>query len=170
MSPVPFRRGSVYLPQADLRKAGGFTLVELIVTLIIVGILAAFIMPRFFERGGFEARGFFDQTQAVIRYAQKTAIAQRRAIFVSVAANNVRACFAAACADADLIPDPSGQNAAGLSVDAPSGVTITAGMGNFSFNAQGKPTPDNQLTITLNDSRNIIIERETGYVHKPSHP
>ena len=63
-----------------LRHAGGagFSLVELVTTLIVVGILAAFAVPRFVGRTGFESRGFYDQAQGIVRYAQKIAIAQRQ--------------------------------------------------------------------------------------------
>jgi prepilin-type N-terminal cleavage/methylation domain-containing protein len=61
-----------------LRHAGGagFSLVELMTTLIVIGILPAFAVARFAGRTGFESRGFYDSAQGVVRYAQKIAIAQ----------------------------------------------------------------------------------------------
>lgn len=58
----------------------GFTLVELIVTMIVVGILAVAVIPRFADQSGFDARGFRDGTLSVLRYAQKSAVAQRRQV------------------------------------------------------------------------------------------
>ena len=71
--------------------ARGFTLTELVMTIVIIGILSVIVAPRFMSSQPFETRGFYDEAQAVVRYAQKVAIAQRRAIFVCVSANEIAA-------------------------------------------------------------------------------
>ena len=47
----------------------GFTLIELIMVLVIVGVLAAVVGPRVFVTGTFDARGFHDETLALMRFA-----------------------------------------------------------------------------------------------------
>ncbi len=61
----------------------GFTLVEMIMVIVIAGILAAVVAPRFFDNTVFQSRGFADQVQASLRYAQKVAIAQHRNVCVT---------------------------------------------------------------------------------------
>jgi MSHA pilin protein MshC len=148
-------------------QAQGFTLVELIAVLVVVGIIAAVAVPRFVGVDAFRSRGFYDQATATVRYAQKIAIAQRRPVFVCVNApsvGDISVAYAAGCAT--QISDSAG---ALLRVPAPSGVTL-APTTNFSF-LSGLGRTSAQVTITLTSTiaddpaRSIVIENETGYVH-----
>ena len=145
--------------------ASGFTVVELVVTIGIVGLLAAIAIPRFMGASGFQSRGFYDSAKSVVRFAQKTAIAWRKDVFVCVTATSVSAGTAAGCATP--IVNPVTGNA--LSAAAPSGVTLTTAA--FSFDSAGRPNPNAAVTITLTSTiagdpaRQIVVERETGYVH-----
>ncbi|MDO8291693.1 MAG: type II secretion system protein [Gallionella sp.] len=160
-----------------MNKNRGFTLVELIMTMVIVGILAAVVAPRFFDTNVFQSRGFADQVQATLRYAQKVAIAQRRVVcanFDLVAVRNTITLMI----DSDTPPDgacnlaPAGNlqsptGGASYVIEAPDGVAFGTAPApvNFSFNALGTPTNAPQ-TISITGATNaIIIEAETGYVH-----
>jgi len=143
----------------------GFTVVELVVVLTIAGIVALVAIPRFMGVSGFQSRGFYDSAKSVVRFAQKTAIAWRKDVFVCVTATGVSAGTAAGCATP--IVNPATGNA--LSATAPSGVTLTPAA--FSFDSAGRPNPNAAVTITLTSTisddpvRQIVVERETGYVH-----
>ena len=92
------------LLKSGSRKASGrtgFTLVELVATLVIVSIIAVVAIPRFFATNTFDSRGFHDRATATVRYAQKLAIAQRLPIFVCVnapAVGDISVSYAAGCA------------------------------------------------------------------------
>lgn len=145
---------------------GGFTLVELIVTMVIVVILAAAAIPRFVGRGSFDIRGYADQAQATVRYAQKSAVAKRRNVFVLFGADRVRACYTAACAPGEEVVDPV--NGEALRADAPNGVTFDPVPATFSFDGLGRPSLGGPLTITVKlggeADRSFVVEAETGYV------
>ena len=145
-------------------RGGGFTIVELVITIAILGLLAAVIGPRFVGRDAFASRGFYDEAQSVVRYAQKTAVAWRRPVFVCVTATAVSAGTVSGCGT--LLVHPVTGTA--LTTTAPSGVTLTPT--SFGFDGAGRPNPNAQVTIAIastiagDTARQIVVEAETGYV------
>ena len=172
----------------------GFTLIELVAVLVLAGLLATFAVNRFFQRDTFDARSFADQVTNIVRYGQKLAVAQNRAVFVRIDANRVALCFDAVCsADQKVVP-PAGKNSGSketlqyclgsnwLCEGSPSGVALSAdakGEPSFYFDALGKPyalanvfpavsTFPAQLKISIQGEgkpRDVMVEGETGYVH-----
>ncbi len=174
-------------------KTSGFTLVELIATMVIVGILAIAALPRFFDRQTFDARGLSDRMLAMLRYGQKIAIAQHRNVFVRLDGASVALCFDVTCTAANWVLPPSGSNSGSTATKAacsnstawfceavPSGIAyspVSVGNARFFFNALGKPfnavdlDPNSsftQLDISITGdgiTRHVYVEQETGYVH-----
>jgi len=58
-----------------LFRYGGFTLVELVAVLVILGIVTAVAAPRLFANTAFTERGYADEIAASLRYARRIAIA-----------------------------------------------------------------------------------------------
>ncbi len=169
-------------PDLNLKR-NGFTMIELVMVMVLTGILAIAIIPRFANKGVFDAKGFFDQSINMIRYAQKVAIAQRTNVFVNVNAATGTICLTYV-ADANCTTTTASDKVVALSpmplttdqswmiktVPAGSGVTIGSALV-FSYSALGKPTPvpdptpNNAIVVNINGVGVITIERETGYVH-----
>lgn len=158
----------------------GFTLIELIMVIVMLGVLAVFAAPRMFNSSDFYARGFHDETLALLRYAQKTAIAQRRTVCVAMVMGSATPppmasgtlTIASTAGDASCGPNltgPTGQSPA--TVTARSGVYFSVPTGlstTFSFNGLGQPSAGQKFQVgTLSGTAGspIIVEAETGYVH-----
>ncbi len=153
----------------SMRQSSGFTLIEVVMVLVIAGILGAVAAPKFFDVGTFNMRGFHDETLALLRYAQKSAIAQRRTVCVAFTLSSAALKIASAAppsstCDTD-IADPTGSNVAPYTVTAKSGINYTAKPTDFSFNALGQPNPPQTLQV-FGMTQSITIETETGYIHE----
>lgn len=129
-------------------------MVELITVIVIVGILAVSVLPRFFDVNTFKQRGAEDQIKSAVRYAQKVAIAQHRQVSVTI------------------------QNAAHSNC----AITLIAGnvlceveavvaTNTFHFNALGQPVNAMGGALAVSGSVSVgggaafVVEAETGYVH-----
>jgi MSHA pilin protein MshC len=148
-------------------RAPGFSILELVVTLVIAGILAAIAIPRFTDSES-KATYFHGQVKAAVRYAQRQAVAQRRCVFVEVSATQVKLFYGdASCAITGtpltfLTTIASGKAPGDPYVlDAPSGVTITSNVTPFSFNGLGQPSAPVSLSV---GGTGITVVAETGYV------
>ena len=140
-------------------------MIELIVIMMIIGILSAVGFPRLFNRGNFDSRGFYDETLSALRYAQKSAIAQRRTVCVAFSSTTVTLTIAAAAGSSvcgSNLVSPVG--ASPFVVTAKPGVTFVGAPTNFQFNPLGQATPGQTIQVT-GATGNIVIEQDTGYVH-----
>jgi len=152
-------------PHRSIAWNAGFTLVELVVVLILVGILAVVAIPRLVGIGSYDTLGFYDRVASGLRYAQKQAIAMRRVVCVNFAAASVSFTYeptAGGGCTANLA-GPNGQSPYTV-VPQGSGVAFTATPANFSFDALGRPSTAQTISVTGNGIRTLTVEPETGYV------
>ncbi|EWC42765.1 pilus assembly FimT family protein [Stutzerimonas stutzeri] len=77
----------------------GFTIVELIMVIVIIGILAAVVGPRFFSKSNFDERFYFEEVLSSVRYAQKLAVASGCYIQVQVSATGTELHYFNNCGD-----------------------------------------------------------------------
>jgi MSHA pilin protein MshC len=142
---------------------GGFSLLELIVTLVIAGILAALFIPRMIDSEA-QAAGFREEVKAALRHAQRQAVAQKRCVFVDVSATQVKLFYGdASCAMTATSLKFLATTEAGnpYVLNKPSSVANLSPVGSFSFNGLGQPSGAVSLSI---GGGTVEVTAETGYV------
>jgi MSHA pilin protein MshC len=139
----------------------GFTLMELVIVLLLVGILAAYAVPRL-NLAGFRSAGFSQQTITAIRYAQKQAISTGCSVTVEIDTVDADICelkWSGCAGNANLL-NPASGDADFCADSTPEGSVPVV---NFTFNRIGAPSAAQSIVI---DSRTITVEANTGFAHE----
>ena len=154
------------------RDAAGFTVVELVVVITLLGVLAGVAGPRFFSLQGFSSSQFFDETITALRYGQKLAVASGCEVQVSFTASSYtlnlqNACSGSTYTQAVLNPGTGTSTYTGT---APTGTSVSSDVSPLLFDALGRATNSggtvSNATVTVG-ARSISVVGETGLVHEP---
>jgi MSHA pilin protein MshC len=138
----------------------GFSFIELIVVILIIGIVSLFVLPRI-NLTGFQQAGFFQQALAAIRHGQKLAVSSGCNVDVVISSTSCILTWSgtpAGCPSSGIANTASGSGnfcQGGAAAGSPS-ASIT-------FDNIGRP--DAQKTIVFGP-RSIRVEAETGYAHE----
>jgi prepilin-type N-terminal cleavage/methylation domain-containing protein len=142
-----------------MKNNNGFTLVELVIAIAVIGIIAVIGAPRFAKTSIFSERANSDKVKFLLKISQKAAMAQRRDIFIVKSGSSISACYI------NTTPCAANQS---LTLN---GKDFSANIGNTNivlpsvkFNSLGN-TETSKITIQVG-SRNIYIEAESGYIHE----
>lgn len=153
---------------ATVRRSG-FTLIELVMTLALLGILAAVVGPKVFSTNTFDARGFHDETLALLRFAHKSAIAQRRPVCVTFTVTSARLGIDA---DRNQATGASGceANLTGPRGDSPGSITARGSVQYAALPAVividglGQPAAGQTIQV-VGVGKQVTVEPTTGFVH-----
>lgn len=155
-------------------RHSGFSLIELIVTILVLAIISIFAASRFVNRATFDETGFFEESLSAVRYAQKVAMASGCDIRVTfnasvltlrqwIDAGNNSCDFASPGAVLAPVAKPGGGN---FTSTAPAAVTVSNT--DFFFDQTGIPRTIAGGLITLDTnttigSRTLTVAPHTGF-------
>ncbi len=141
----------------------GYTMVELIVVMAILGILAGISLPVFNSRTPVNQRGVRDQVGAMLEYCRKLSVVQQRGVCVLVTPTTVQALYtvANACSAANPVDEP-GNAGTPFTLRIPADVAM-GGAALVQFAQDGRLTSNVPLTITMGP-HSVAVTHETSHI------
>lgn len=159
---------AVFPPRGPRRlRAGGYTLLEVVVVLILMAILAAILAPRFIDTSGFTGQTTANQLLAAARYAETLAQNQDVATDLTVKTGSFQV-----TQNGSPVPNPALQSST-LVVNLPTGVTITPDLTitfqrQLGTNFQNQGLPNKAKIFTIKSAGPVIkvYVTATGYIYE----
>ena len=157
------------------RGCAGFTFVELVVTLLVLGILAVFAIAKLSNMSALQQRTEYDKVVSAIEYARKSAVAQRRYVCLSVSATAVSLTidpnppestatpFGGTCPFANPLTLPAPDRSCAANQTCAKTTSFSTTSATFQFDPRGRAAA--QVVVTVSGFPTITVEAETGYVH-----
>lgn len=176
-----------------MRGAGqeqrGYSLLELTLVIVLLGVVAFVAVPRFFHRSGYELTGYYHRFVAALDYGRAVAVATSCPVQVRVGAGGFALKQPGGSASGNTLCPTGGYTRAvsnpatggAFAAAVPSGAAFTAGTGDFCFGGNGRllascsqpdgPAAAGDRTITLalgsgGASLSVTVYASTGYAQR----
>lgn len=166
------------------RSPNGFTLIELVTTLILIGIVAVVALPRMSGSAEFSRRSFYDVVWSAVSHTRRTAISSRRYACITFTSgvgsggqvairrdiNDPDALTAVNCNQNVALPGTTPCSATTSAICAPNGVSLNSETV-LIFNPQGQlvtsgapRTIASNAAIRIFGQPDIVVTASTGFI------
>lgn len=153
-----------------MKKHAAFTIIELIVILVIIGILAVTVAPKLLGKNEFAAVAVRDQIIAQLRLGQLRAMNDRSACYAVRVSSSIIGLYQQANCTGGFVVDSATELEGGVSVSIGTASTTLTTL-NILFDGTGRPngghcSADSRCTLTVSagNTAKACFEAE-GYVH-----
>jgi prepilin-type N-terminal cleavage/methylation domain-containing protein len=156
--------------RATLNQPRGFTAVELIAVLVLVGVLAVVALPRLDGLLALRGGAWREQVQASLRQASVLAQGHRRLVCASIASQSVTLRIASvnpATSCNTALPGGDGDSRWAWDSNAP---TTSASTATLYFQPDGRVTSDGagsttvNVTVTISGETTVSVNGQTSHV------
>lgn len=139
-------------------RAAGFTLVELVMVMVLIGAMATFAIPRLVDLTSFRLRAFADELTAQSMAMQRLALAQRRPVVGTITGTGVSFAYVGGATLANVTCPAAASPC--IAEAGPRSVTFNATNSGSATTSTGAALP---LTVTgAGTTLSFQIEAETG--------
>jgi len=156
-----------------MTRSAGFTFIELIVVLVILGVISAIAVPKFFSVTDFSEDFYFNDVLASVRYAQKLAVVSGCDTQVLTSGQMVifkrRTNCTSGIFDQDIRNPTSGGSTFFIAV--PANLTFIATLSDFYFDGLGRAHNTSTSSVSnaafILNTRTFTVVGETGLTYEP---
>ncbi|WP_239059026.1 prepilin-type N-terminal cleavage/methylation domain-containing protein [Colwellia sp. Arc7-D] len=147
----------------------GFSLIELIIVILILGILSVNVVPKFLTSKGFSEYAYRSDVVAKLRLIQTKAMQQTNSSFChTVLVTATKLGEPDNCTTTPSFSPTWQDSATKLQVDSNDNITFSNNFTNnsFSFDSMGRPSCAAPCIITIIGEQSISVQIESeGYIH-----
>ncbi len=140
------------------RRHTGFTLVELVMVILVIGALAVVALPRLLDLGAWRLQAWGDELATEMAAMQRLALQQRRPVVATLNTTGVDFAYASGGTLRSL-PCPASASPC-LAESGPRSITFNSGNSGRALSSSGAA-----LAVTVahgGHSRGFVLEHETG--------
>lgn len=149
-------------PHRPQRRAG-FTLIELVLVMALIGVMAVFVLPRWLDLSMWRLRAFGDELQAQMAAMQRLALVQRRPVTATINTTGVAFAYVSGASLLQLDCPPGASPC--IAEAGPRSVTFNTGNSGQASTSTGAALP-----VTLSHggtTTSYVVEHQTG-VFRPA--
>ena len=143
----------------------GFTLVELVIVIVLMGILSFYAVPRFVGFAEFKSAGFYQEVVSATRYAHRLAVGRGDSVAIRFKKHEYQLYYRNRTEGYEPLPETHPVSYSKSSVELKSKDDTPSIPVSANFTALGRcKNCNNDLTITIGGNEMTIFQ-ETGYVN-----